>query len=331
MFSIMADEATDASNKKQLAICARCVEQDTLVFEELFLGFTECDTGVTGEAIASRILQHLDTRQLPASQLRGQTYDGAGAMAGKNIGAAIRILELYPKALFILCAVHVLYLCIVKCCSIPDIRNTMDIADCISRFFAYSPKRQLCLEKSIHDVPEGEHRKRLKSVCKTRWAERHEAFEIFLNFFQPLVHCLEEIRDSPGWNQESKRDAQSQLLALTRFSFIFSLVVTKEVLGFSKVLSIKLQGRCIDAVRAYHDVNLVKDTLKSARATVDQFHSRIYKVALDITNKVNVEESQPRTASGKQHRGNVPFNNYIRVLLASAYNSCSGSPDIRNN
>ena len=67
MFSIMADEATDASNKEQLAICARYVQQDTLVIEEQFLGFTECDTGVTGEAIFSRILQHLDTFQLPAS------------------------------------------------------------------------------------------------------------------------------------------------------------------------------------------------------------------------------------------------------------------------
>ena len=72
------------------------------------------------------------------------------------------------------------------------------------------------------------------------------------------------------------------MLALTRFSFIFSLVVTKELLGFSKALSIKLQGRYVDAVRAYHDIKLVKDTLKSTRATVDQFHSQIYKVALDI-------------------------------------------------
>ena len=322
VFSIMADEATDASNKEQLAICARYVEQDTQVIEERFLGFTECDTGVTGEAIASRILQHLDTWQLPALQLRGQTYDGAGAMAGKKKGAATRILELYPKALYTHCAAHVLNLCIVKSCSIPDIRNTMDAADSISRFFAYSPKRQLCLEKAIHDMSEGEHRKRLKSVCKTRWVERHEAFETFLDFFQPLVHCLEEIRDSTGWNQESRKDAQSHLLCLTRFSFIFSLVVTKEVLGFSKALSIKLQGRYVDIVKAYHDVGLVRDTLTSTRAIVDQFHSRIYKVALDIADKVSVEESRPRTASRQQHRGNVPSTTtseyYMRLLTIPA-------------
>ena len=77
-------------------------------------------------------------------------------------------------------------------------------------------------------------------------------------------------------------------------------------------------------MRAYHDVNLVKDTLKSARSgsTVDQFHSRIYKVALDIAIKVNVEESQPRTASRQQHRGNVPSTTtseyYLRQLTIPA-------------
>ncbi len=58
--------------------------------------------------------------------------------------------------------------------------------------------------------------------------------------------------------------------------------VTKEVLGYTKALSIKLQGRYVDAVKAYRDVSLVKDTLASSRANVDQFHSRVYKNALDL-------------------------------------------------
>ena len=42
----------------------------------------------------------LDSWQLSAAQLRGQTYDGAGAMAGKRKGAAARITDLHPKALY---------------------------------------------------------------------------------------------------------------------------------------------------------------------------------------------------------------------------------------
>lgn len=139
----MDDKATDSSNKEQLAICIRYIDQRTLKIEERFLYFSECETGVTGEVLADRILQHLHTWHLPGSQVPGQTYDGAGAMAGKRRGLAARIMERHPLTIYTHCAAHVLNLCIVKCCSIPEIRNTMDIADSVCRFFAHPPKRQL--------------------------------------------------------------------------------------------------------------------------------------------------------------------------------------------
>ena len=106
-------------------------------------------TGVSGEAIADRILQLLADWQLSAFHLCGQTYDGAGAMAGKNKGAAARIQEVFPKAVYTHCAAHALNLCVMKCCSIAEIRNAMDTADSICRFFSNSPKRQLALERWI--------------------------------------------------------------------------------------------------------------------------------------------------------------------------------------
>ena len=120
------------------------------------------------KAIADRILQLLSNWQLSGSYLVGQTYDGAGAMAGKNNGAA-----------------HALNL---KCCSIAEIRNTMDTADSICRFFSNSPKRQLAFERWIEQKLEGERRSKLKSIRKTRWVERHEAFEVFIDLF-----CIREV------------------------------------------------------------------------------------------------------------------------------------------
>ena len=92
-----------------------------------------------------------------------------------------------------LTAQHVLNLCVVQCCSIP---NMMSIADRVCRFFAYSPKRQLEFVKVVAEMMHGEKRKRLKSICKTCWVERHEAFEVFVDLYQPLVHCLENIKGS---------------------------------------------------------------------------------------------------------------------------------------
>jgi hypothetical protein len=102
-FSIIADEATDVANKEQLSISIRFVCNNKPC--EKFLGFLECVNGVRGEAIASTILTQLSSWQLPASLLRGQGYDGAGAMSGSTKGAAARIITTqYPKALYTHCS-----------------------------------------------------------------------------------------------------------------------------------------------------------------------------------------------------------------------------------
>ena len=145
--------------------------QATEPWRKIFLTFSECVTGAGREAIVDHILQLLADRELAAADLRGQTYHGPGAMAGKNKGAASHIQEVFPKAIYTHCAAHALNLCVVKCCCIAETQNTMDTADSICRFFSNSPKRHLNLERWIHQTLEDEHRHKLKSMCKTRWVE----------------------------------------------------------------------------------------------------------------------------------------------------------------
>ena len=126
---------------------------------------------------------------------------------------------------------------------------------------------------------------------------------------------MEDIKDSTDWNRESRSDAQSLLLALT---LIVALVIAKDVLAYTKALSVKLQGRYVDVVSAYNQISFVKTTLQSARDDVDTVHARIYKTALEIATKVGVDESMPRTSRRQQHRANVPSSDpseyYTRVL-----------------
>ena len=90
-FAVIADEATDIANDEQLAVCVRFV--DNGLPHEKFLAFHECQSGVTGEAIADDILSKLAEWQLQPQLLCGQAYDGAGAMAEKSKGVAYRILS----------------------------------------------------------------------------------------------------------------------------------------------------------------------------------------------------------------------------------------------
>ena len=85
-----------------------------------------------------------------------------------------------------------------------------------------------------------------------------------------------------------------------------TLVITKKILAYTKGLSIKLQGRYIDAVRAHSDIESVKSTLSRCRSQVDDFHKRLYEEAVQLGTTVGVEQSAPRLAGRQQHRQNTP-------------------------
>ncbi len=76
-------------------------------------------------------------------------------------------------------------------------------------------------------------------MCRTRWIERHEAFEVFIDLFLPIICSLEGIsHGSGGWNRESQSDVRSLLLALSQFQFIVTLKVTQIVLAYTRELSV---------------------------------------------------------------------------------------------
>ena len=58
----------------------------------------------------------------------------------------------------------------------------------------------------------------------------------------PIVYCMEEIASSHAseWNRDSH--ANSFLLAISQFSFVAALVISHNVLSYTKGLSVKLQG-----------------------------------------------------------------------------------------
>lgn len=88
-FTVIADEVTDLSNKEQLSLVLRYVDS-TLMTREDLIEFVECNSGITGRALADSIKSSLQNLGLDLSYLRGQAYDGAGNMAGsvREIGRA---------------------------------------------------------------------------------------------------------------------------------------------------------------------------------------------------------------------------------------------------
>ena len=69
---------------EHMAIVLRCIDSDNLQIREDLVEFFECDTGVSGHALAEKIIGFIQSNGLDPSMLRSQAYDGAGNMAGKT-------------------------------------------------------------------------------------------------------------------------------------------------------------------------------------------------------------------------------------------------------
>ena len=81
---------------------------------EYFVGFVECDEGITDAALGTKIMSTLQGYGLGLKNLRGQAYDGAANQSGATRGAAALIREQCPLALYLHCVSHCLNLAVVK-------------------------------------------------------------------------------------------------------------------------------------------------------------------------------------------------------------------------
>lgn len=207
-FSILADEAADISNIEQMPVVVRFVDNNSVIREE-FLSFVPCKLGLSGEAIATTLIDAMNTAGLDMELCRGQGYDGAGNMAGRCSGAAVRIQRQFPKASCVHCGSHTLNLCVASACNIQVIQNMMNHVRVISQFFNAHPKRFALLKKTVEDILPGVCHSHLINVCRTRWVERIDGLDVLIEIFIAVVTAFETIKDNvdKSWNTDSVRDA----------------------------------------------------------------------------------------------------------------------------
>ena len=128
-----------------------CFVDESNNIREDFVKFIHCNEGLSGEALASVVLNAV-TKDFKLNIINcydHQGYDGAGAVAGYRNGLSTRILELNQKALYVHCHSHRHNLCVFSSCEVPPVRNVMDQMKDISYFFNFSETKQLSFMRNI--------------------------------------------------------------------------------------------------------------------------------------------------------------------------------------
>ena len=107
-FSIMADETTDKTNREQVVICLRWVDDNLLPHED-FIGMHKVDK-IDAATIKTVILDVLTRMNLSMQKCRGQCYDGCSTMGGSKGGVAAMIKKIEHRAPYTHCYGHALNL-----------------------------------------------------------------------------------------------------------------------------------------------------------------------------------------------------------------------------
>ena len=121
-----------------------------------------------------------------------------------------------------------------------------------------------------------------------------------------------------GWDGPSKKDALTYMKSCCEFSFIVGMFSLKILSHPLHATTVRLQGRTIDIIQAYHDVTGVRSKLKHVREDVEEQFKTIFTEAERIANALSVVESIPTTVSRQVHRSNTPASSpeeYFRTIL----------------
>ena len=93
------------------------IDSDCVIREE-FLGFSKCDLGLAGKALAKTVLSGLVNLGLDITNCFGQGYDGVVAVCRHINGLSAHFCKIKKKAIYVHCHSHRLNLVIGASCNI---------------------------------------------------------------------------------------------------------------------------------------------------------------------------------------------------------------------
>ena len=314
------------SNREQLSLTVRYVFNGPV--KEIFLDFVEVDR-ITGESLGEAILHWLHAHGLPASDMRGQCYDGASNMSGARSGCQAIVKQKAPKAIYFHCSAHRLNLAVVSACTIPAFKNAESYLGEIARFFGYSAKRQRLLDTAVDNISTPNKAKKLKDACRTRWIQRIDSYAVFEELLPAVRTTLEAmvyprnfqelLGNNWNWDGETVTKANGFLFQLESSSFLIAFKILLKIFSYLREITLKLQMEAIDAAYAYKQVHSVVSTLKDMRNESTEGFKKIFadttKLGKDL-HGVQFELQKPRVVGRQAHRSNPNVStveDYFRI------------------
>ena len=153
-------------------------------------------------------------------------------------------------------------------------------------------------------------KKKIKLLCETRWIERHTALEEFQEMHTAVVSCLDSIVSGRNtnctWDSRTVADGNGLNKSITSPAFIAAFQTVRYLFGFTKSLSVLLQGSSKDVLTAYNEINLVSEELTFIRANVERDFQPVFQQMSSMATSCDQGElTIPRRCGRQTQRNNV--------------------------
>lgn len=284
-FTIMVDETTDISTTEQVVMVLRWVDP-TLAVHEDFIGLYATDS-IEANSLVAIIKDVLLRLNLTLDSCRGQCYDGASNMQGVRNGVATQILRDQPKAIYTHCYGHALNLaCQDMVRAIKVIRDALDTTFEISKLLKYSAKRKATYQKLKDEISPNECG--FRTLCPTRWTVRAESLGSVLKNYTVLQNSLDEFSSMSSYNPEISAKVSGVAYQMSKFAFLFGVMLGEKVLMYADNLSRTLQQKDLSAAEGQVAAKLTLQRLANLRK--DQEFEKFWVTMLDKASVENVDQ-----------------------------------------
>ena len=261
-FTIMADETTDTSNKEQVVIVFRYVDNTDFSVEEEFIGLY-CVPSIESDTLVSILKDTLARLNLPLSKVRGQCYDGASNMSGIRNGVATQICKEEPRAVYTHCYGHSLNLAAADAVKQSKVmKSALATTHEVTKLIKYSPRRDALFQNLKSELTPDTPGVRV--LCPIRWTVRANSLASVLSNYTVLQELWDELSDIVKDTETIARinGVSSQM---KNFDFFFGVVLGKLILSHTDNLSKTLQHKEFSASEGQEVATLTIRTLESIR------------------------------------------------------------------
>lgn len=149
---------------------------------------------------------------------------------------------------------------------------------------------------------------------------------------------LSEDFKNATWDTDNKSAATSLLNSITDFDYVVVFLTMYQFLSHLSGITVKLQSRSLDIIKAHQEVDDIKSFYKSLRKNIKSEFRKVYQQAERMSASVKVVPSKPRSCSRQSHRPNataesvedwfrinvaIPFLDHIIMELDSKFTQFS--------